>query len=264
MLPLMGRSELSAETGRMRLNRFLARCGVASRRRSDELVQQGAVSVNGEVVREPALSVDPAADRVECAGRAVLLPGAYEYIVLHKPAGCLVTRSDTRGRPTVFELFDKLHPGTIAVGRLDMDTTGLLLLTDDGELAFRLMHPRFTVEKVYEALVVGCPSESALEQLRQGVELEDGMTAPARIELKEVVPRRGGVDSRVLLSIHEGRKRQIRRMLRAVGHPVRKLHRCTFADLDLDLERPDQWRHLTPVEVAHLGAQVGLERGAAS
>jgi 23S rRNA pseudouridine2605 synthase len=258
----MGTPELGALGGPMRLNRFLARSGVASRRRSDQLVQQGAVTVNGEVVREPALSVDPSADRVECAGQLVSLPEAYEYIVLHKPAGCLVTRRDVRGRPTVFDAFDQLHPGTIAVGRLDMDTTGLLLLTDDGELAFRLTHPRFTVDKVYEAVVVGHPGESALEQLRQGLELDDGMTAPAQVELKEDLPRRGGVDCRLAVTIHEGRKRQVRRMLRAVGHPVRQLHRRSLADLELDMASPGQWRYLEESEVAALRFHVGLDRSA--
>ena len=137
----------------MRLNRFLARCGIASRRRSDELIQSGAVLVNGEIVDEPGRVVAVGNDRVEYQGQPVALPALYEYILLNKPAGYLVTRSDPDGRPTVFDLLQDLHPGTVPVGRLDMDTTGLLLLTDDGALGSRLLHPRFTVDKRYMAVV---------------------------------------------------------------------------------------------------------------
>ena len=183
---------------------------------------------------------------------------AFEYIVYHKPAGTLVTRRDTRGRSTVFDQFSDLHPGTVAVGRLDRDTTGLLLLTDDGELAFRLTHPRFAVEKLYEAVVRGRPDHATLARLRAGIELDDGMTAPARVEIQERRAVVRDAETRLSVCIHEGRKRQIRRMFRTVGHPVRALKRVALAGLELDLSRPGQWRHLQPAEVAALRFQVGL------
>jgi 23S rRNA pseudouridine2605 synthase len=257
----MNPAEMETVSGTMRLNRFLARSGVASRRKSDALIAQGVVRVNGQVISQAGVSVDPAVDRVEYDGRVVCLPGTLEYVLFHKPLDCLVTRSDTRGRPTIFAHLVGLRSGTMPVGRLDMDTSGLLLLTDDGELAFRLMHPRFVVDKVYEAVVSGRPDEGAAEKLRQGVELDDGMTAPARVEIGPSHPRDYGVDTRLVLTIHEGRKRQVRRMLRAVGHPVRQLHRTELAGLHLDLPEPGSWRRLSTAEVAALGAQVGLERG---
>lgn len=243
---------------RMRLNRFLARAGIASRRKSDGLIQGGKVCVNGKVVVDPWQSIEPGRDCVEAQGCPVALPEAFEYLLFYKPAGCLVTRRDTHGRPTVFDYFEGLHPGTVAVGRLDQDTTGLLLLTDDGELAFRLAHPRFAVDKHYEAVVRGRPGEAVLAQLRAGVDLDDGRTAPAQVELAESRPVRGGVETRVIVCIHEGRKRQLRRMFRVVGHPVRELKRVAFAGLRLDLSHPGHYRRLGAEEVAGLRLQVGL------
>jgi pseudouridine synthase len=242
----------------MRLNRFLGRAGIASRRRSDALIRSGAIRVNGETVTEPGRSIECGRDRVEFQGRPVVLPETFEYIAFHKPRGYLVTRRDTHGRPTVFDQIPGLHSSTVAVGRLDLNTTGLLLLTNDGELAFRLAHPRFEIDKRYEAVVKGRPDETVLARLRAGVELEDGMTAPARVELHDVAAVRGGEEARLTLSICEGRKRQIRRMLRTVGHPVRALQRVAFAGLELDLPRPGQWRFLSPAEVDALKARVGL------
>ena len=239
---------------RMRLNRFLARAGVASRRKSDELILGGRVRVNGETVAEPGRTVMVGEDRVEVAGQQVVLPEGFEYILLHKQRGCLVTRRDTHGRPTIFDLVNPLRPGTVAVGRLDQDTTGVLLLTDDGELAFRLLHPSRQVEKRYEALVAGKPDAGDLITLRQGVDLEDGPTSPAQVRL------RGGDEheARLEISIHEGRKRQVRRMCAAVGHPVKRLKRTTFAGLGLGRLKPGQWRQLTPGEVRALRARAGL------
>jgi len=242
----------------MRLNRFLARAGIASRRKSDALIRRGAVSVNGDVVAEPGCSIVVGRDQVVFQGRQVVLPEAFEYIVLHKPAGHLVTRGDTHGRPTVFDRVDGLHPGTVAVGRLDLDTTGLLLLTDDGELAFRLTHPRFEIDKRYEVVVAGKPGAAALDRLRGGVELEEGPTAPARVQVQHTRTLTRGVETRLIISIHEGRKRQIRRMCRVVGHPVLALKRVAFAGMGLDLPREGQWRYLTAAEVHKLRSQVGL------
>ena len=242
----------------MRLNRFLARSGVASRRKSDDLIVSGVVLVNGEVVDQPGNSVDPLRDRVECEGRLVQLPPECEYIVLNKPAGYVVTRSDTHGRPTVFDLLNGQRAGTMPVGRLDMDTTGLLLWTDDGDLAHRLLHPRFVIDKLYEAVVRGIPSENKLDLLRAGIELDDGPTAPAEIVVLESGGQRAHEQTRLRLCIHEGRKRQVRRMLRAIGHPVRQLKRVAFAGLTLDGLEEGQHRFLSVDESHALHVQVGL------
>ena len=238
----------------MRLNRFLARAGVASRRKSDDLIVSGAVRVNGEVAAEPGRTVLVGEDVVEVAGKQITQPDDFEYILLNKDRGCLVTRSDTHGRPTVFDLVSPLRPGTVAVGRLDQDTTGVLLLTDDGELTYRLLHPSRQVEKRYEALVEGKPNSTALLALRQGVDLEDGPTAPAQVRL------RGGDEweARLEICIHEGRKRQVKRMCAAVGHRVRRLKRVSFAGLGVGHLKPGQWRRLTPGEVQALRLRAGL------
>lgn len=243
----------------MRLNRYLARAGVASRRKSDDLIRSGTVAVNGNVVEEPGHSIVDGWDHVAVAGRPVVLPASFEYIAMHKPASCLTTRRDERGRPTVFEYLDGLHPGTVTVGRLDLDTTGLLLLTDDGELAYRLMHPRFKVEKHYEAVVEGVLTSSALKHLRRGILLEDGMTGPAQVR---VIRRRHGLrgkETRLELCIREGRKRQVKRMFKALGHPVVELARTRFAGLALDGLEAGRWRRLKAGEVRYLRSLVGLE-----
>jgi 23S rRNA pseudouridine2605 synthase len=226
----------------VRLNAYLARAGVASRRGADELIKAGRVRVNGE----PGVLntfVEPG-DRVELDGRE-LAPQRLAYVLLHKPAGVVTTARDPHGRPTVVDLV--AHEARVApVGRLDADTTGALLLTNDGPLAHRLAHPRYEVEKVYEAKVEGEPDDDALRRLREGIELDDGRTAPARV-------RRLG-RSRVELALHEGRKHQVKRMLEAVGHPVRRLHRSRYAGLALDGLRPGEWRELRPAELARLRA----------
>lgn len=242
----------------MRLNRFLARCGIASRRRSDELIQSGVIRINGEIVDEPGRVVAIGNDRVEYQGQPVALPDLYEYVLLNKPAGYLVTRSDPDHRPTVYDLLHDLHPGTVPVGRLDLDTTGLLLLTDDGELGYRLLHPRFVVNKRYVAVVSGDPSEHKLDILRRGMDLDDGPTAPAEVSIEDRWTDGWKKRARLSLCIHEGRKRQIRRMLRAIGHPVRELARVEFAGLRCDGLAAGQHRDLAATEVRDLKAEVGL------
>ena len=224
----------------MRLNAYLARAGIASRRKADELVKAGRVTVNGEPGQLNMFV--QSRDRVELDGERVELQ-PLSYVVLHKPAGAVTTARDPQGRRTVVELVD--HPARVVpVGRLDADTTGVLLLTNDGELAHRLAHPRYEVEKVYEAEVEGDPTDDALEQLRAGIELDDGPTSSAQA-------RRLG-PGRVELAIHEGRKHQVKRMLAAVGHPVTSLHRNRYAGLTLEGLEPGQWRELEPSEVERL------------
>ncbi len=226
----------------MRLNAFLARAGVASRRGADELVKAGRVTVNGRPGELNTLV--ERGDRVELDGRAVE-PQRLAYVLLHKPAGTVTTVRDPGGRPTVVELVD-LPERVVPVGRLDADTTGALLLTNDGPLAHRLAHPRYEMEKVYEAEVAGEPDHEALRRLAEGVELEDGRSAPARA-------RRLG-PSRLELVLHEGRKHQVKRMCAAVGHPVLRLHRSRYAGLTIEGLEPGSWRELGDEEVRRLRA----------
>ena len=228
----------------MRLNAFLARAGVASRRRADELIKAGRVTVNGEPGRLNTFVVR--GDRVELDGEP-LAAQRLAYVLLKKPPGTVTTARDPEGRPTVVELVD-LPERIVPVGRLDVDTTGALLLTNDGRLAHWLAHPRYGVEKVYEVDVEGEPDDAALRTLAEGVELEDGRTAPARARL--LAP------STIELTLHEGRKRQVKRMCEAVGHPVRRLHRSRYAGLTLAGIEPGGWRELEPGEVARLQSLV--------
>jgi 23S rRNA pseudouridine2605 synthase len=228
----------------VRLNAYLARTGVASRRGADELIKAGRVRVNG---KPGALNTFvEAGDEVELDGRS-LRPQTLAYVLLHKPAGVVTTVRDPHGRPTVVDLV-KHEARVVPVGRLDADTTGALLLTNDGPLAHRLAHPRYEVEKVYEAEVVGEPDDRVLETLRRGIVLEDGLTAPARVS--RLAP------SRIELAIYEGRKHQVKRMLETAGHPVTRLHRSNYAGLALERLGPGEWRELTGPEVESLRRRV--------
>jgi 23S rRNA pseudouridine2605 synthase len=230
----------------MRLNAYLARAGVASRRGADELIKAGRVTVNG-APGELNTFVERA-DDVRVDGRPV---GAQRlrHVLLNKPRGTITTARDPQGRPTVVDLVGG-EIRVVPVGRLDRDTTGVLVLTNDGPLAHRLAHPRYRVEKTYVVDVEGEPNDDAVRRLAEGVDLEDGPTAPARV-------RRLG-PSRLELVLHEGRNRQVRRMLEAVGHPVTKLRRSRYAGLGPGRLRPGDWRDLTRTEVAGLRRQVGL------
>lgn len=238
-----------------RLNRFLARAGVASRRASDRLIQTGKVEVNGAIVTHPGTRVEPSVDRVCVNSQLIETVDQQTYVLLNKPHGYLVSVHDPHHGQTVYNLLTAIDTRIFPVGRLDLDTWGVLLLTNDGDLAFRLTHPRYGVEKVYRALVSGCPNEAALQTLRNGVLLEDGPSAPAVVKIVQVK----GNDAVLELVLYEGRKRQVKRMCAAIGHRVRRLTRTHFAGLTRKGLVAGQWRHLTRDEVKELREKAGLE-----
>jgi 23S rRNA pseudouridine2605 synthase len=236
-----------------RLQKVLARAGLGSRRACEELIADGRVRVNGAVV-DLGARADPEHDRIEVDGVPLGVRSGLVHYLLNKPRGVVTTASDPQGRPTVVELVPA-EPRVFPVGRLDVDTEGLLLLTNDGDLAHRVMHPSHGVEKEYLAEVEGTPSRGALRRLRDGVELDDGMTAPAKVGL--LGDAQG--DGVLRLTIHEGRKRQIRRMCEAVGHPVRRLVRVRIGPLSDGRLKPGEWRSLTQAEVRDLERATGSE-----
>jgi 23S rRNA pseudouridine2605 synthase len=238
----------------MRLVKFLAGSGVASRRASEDIIRAGRVTIDGEVVRDPARDVDDS-HAVSVDGDAVGAAGQLVVYALNKPAGVVSTASDPQGRPTVVSLLGaqtRLYP----VGRLDIDTTGLILLTNDGDLAYRLTHPRFEVPKTYRVVVWNPPVRTAaIRALRIGITLEDGVTAPARVRRAE--------KEAIEITIHEGRKRQVKRMFEALGYRVRRLERVAFGALTLGDLAPGKWRRLQPEEVRALaGAGAAAQRPA--
>lgn len=236
---------------RMRLQKFLARAGVASRRGSEDLMTAGRVAINGVVVTELGAKVDPSCDIVTVDGNPVMMAEGPVYLALHKPPLVMTTMRDPQGRPTVATLVPMAeHPGLFPVGRLDYDTTGLLLFTTDGELSHRLLHPRWKVPKTYRVLVDGAPDPRDAKVLRNGIQLDDGMTAPALVRTVE----HRGLRTLMEITISEGRKRQVRRMFSAVGHPVVELERVSFGPVDLGNLGPGAWRYLTGEEVAALRA----------
>jgi len=230
------------EAGGERLQKVLARAGLASRRACEEFIAAGRVRVNGETA-VLGRRVHPATDEVEVDGVLVAVADGLVHYLLNKPAGVVSTAQDPQGRPTVVELVPD-SPRVFPVGRLDADTEGLIVLTNDGQLAHRLTHPSFGVDKEYVAEVVGRPAPGTLRRLRQGVMLDDGATAPARVSLLSPTVLR--------LTIHEGRNRQVRRMCDAVGHPVVRLVRTRIGPLADTRLAPGAWRPLTPEEVRAL------------
>jgi len=240
----------------VRLNKFLAHAGVCSRREADRWIAEGRVNVNGRAVLELGEKIDPGRDRVQVNGKPVR--GEEErplYILLNKPAGRVVSVKDPFGRPTVLDLLKHLPARVYPVGRLDLDTEGALLLTNDGELALRLTHPRYGVTKVYEVRVEGEPREEDLDKVRHGLFLEGRRSAPARIK----VVRRSHRHATLKVEIHEGRKREIRKLFEAVGFPVAGLVRTDFAGLTLDELKPGRWRYLRTAEVKRLKKLAGLD-----
>jgi len=240
----------------VRLNKFLSRAGIASRREADRLIGQGRVSVNGRAA-ELGVRVDEARDRVAVNGRPVQANPRTVHILLNKPAGYLVTMKDPQGRPTIRKLLSGLPPGVVPVGRLDFDSEGLLLLTNDGELAFRLTHPRYEIAKTYQVSVEGEVTPETLARLRRGVMIDGMNAAPDAAVVLEAGPQR----SRLRVELHEGRKREVRRMLEAVGHRVLKLKRTSFGALTVKGVPPGGWRPLTGREVSALKKRVGLTAG---
>ena len=235
----------------MRLQKYLARAGVASRRASENLMTAGRVTVNGEVVCELGAKVDPLVDEVAVDGATVRLADGPHTIMLNKPTGVITTMKAQSDARIVAELVPTdRYPGLYPIGRLDADTTGLLLFSTDGELGNGLLHPSHHVPKTYVARVKGAPSRRALESLRHGVVLDDGPTQPAEVETSKRDP------SCVRLTIHEGRYHQVKRMLEAVGHPVISLHRESFGPLTLGSLKPGEWRELDSGEVAALRGSI--------
>lgn len=237
----------------VRLQKYLADCGVASRRASEKLIAEGRVTINGEVAALGA-SVEPGVDAIVLDNKPVSLDRKV-YVVLNKPVGTVTTASDTHGRPTILECVQGVGARVFPVGRLDMDVEGVLLLTNDGELAHRLIHPKFEVHKVYLVWVEGRMTPETAIRLEQGVLLEDGLTAPCKC----VILNQGKEVTQIELTLHEGRKREVKRMCAAVGHRVRKLLRLSFANVKARGLRPGEWRYLSDAEVKGLKKLAGLK-----
>lgn len=232
----------------IRLNKYIAQSGFASRREADRLISEGRVRVNGQVILTLGHKIAAATDRVE-VGQHVIQPAAgLVYVVLNKPPGWIVTRKDPHNRPTVMQLLPTKLSGLFPVGRLDYNSEGILLLTNDGEMANRLLHPRYAIKKLYQVKVLGGPSAKLLEVLRRGIYLDGKKTAPARIVLKS----RGSKHSWLQVEVHEGRKREVRRLFKSIGHPVLILKRLRFAGLSLGSLKPGEWRFLTQAEIREL------------
>jgi len=234
----------------LRLQKLISQAGVASRRAAEKLIAEGRVTVNGETVTEMGTKADPAHDDIRVDGRRIKTTERLRYILLYKPAGYVTTRSDPQRRRTVMDLLQGVREYVYPVGRLDYDTQGLLLLTNDGDLAAKLTHPRHQVDRTYEASVAGMPDDEAIDRLRRGIPLDGRRTLPADVLLRNRGRRdRHGV---VIITIREGRNRQVRRMLEAVGYPVESLRRIRFGSLTDRGLRPGEWRELSELEVEKL------------
>jgi pseudouridine synthase len=249
---------VNSSSSAIRLQKILSQAGIASRRAAEKLIEEGRVSVNGRTIREMGVKADPAADDIRVDGRRLRAPERHRYILLNKPAGVVTTRSDPQRRQTVVDLLQGVREYVYPVGRLDYDSEGLLIFTNDGDLAARLTHPRHEVERTYEAYVSGTPDTDAIDQLRRGIPLDGRRTMPAEVK---VVSR--GVHGVLLITIREGRNRQVRRMCEAVGHPVRKLRRVRIGPIADRRLRPGEWRDLSLQEVRLLKSRVAAPRPAA-
>ena len=238
------------ERSMVRLQKFLATQGIASRRHAEDLIRDGKVTVNGVVVTDMGVKIEPGRDIIMVNGQTVTPESKKVYLMLNKPAGVLVTAQDTHDRKTVLDLIGDIDTRVFPVGRLDKDTEGLLLLTNDGALSFLLTHPSKEVTKEYHATVAGVPDEQQLDQLRQGVMIEGRLTAPARVD----IIKSGNGNAILRIRIHEGRKRQVRRMCQAIGHPVSRLIRVQFGPLTMEGLAPGSYRYLSESELKALQA----------
>lgn len=238
----------------VRLNKFLALAGVGSRRKNDDLIRSGLVSINGEVVREMGIRVNPATDRVEVEGERVNITAKPVYILLNKPKDCITTMHDERGRKTVRDLV-KTRDRVVPVGRLDRNTKGVLFLTNDGTLAHLLTHPKSEIERVYRVRVEESIPPESLRKIRRGVRLEDGM---ARVREAKVIP--GTKHRELILVIAEGRNREVRRIMEVLGHTVKDLERVSFAGLTAEGLGRGKWRYLGREEIRYLKKLVGLKK----
>jgi 23S rRNA pseudouridine2605 synthase len=238
----------------MRLQRFLSQTGVASRRKAEELILKGEIRVNDVPVREMGVKVDPEVDRISFRGRSLHLKRKFLYYLLHKPAGLLVTKRDPEGRRTIYDLMRPLDPSLNAVGRLDQESEGLILLTNDGELAYRLTHPSYEIEKTYHVSMDRLPEPGKMKELERGILLEGRMTAPARLRLLMEKPGRW-----LSIEIHEGKKRQVRRMIEWAGCRVKRLIRMKMGPLELGELPSGKWRTLSQKEITRLRREAGLD-----
>lgn len=239
----------------IRIARYLAGAGIASRRHSEELVKAGRVKVNGQIVTELGYQVDAGQDQIAVDNRLIRLEDMH-YILLYKPVGYISAVTDDRGRKTVIDLVEDYPVRLYPVGRLDYDSEGILLLSNDGEFTNLMTHPRYHIDKEYLVRVEGRLDLTAVEKLRRGVDIGDGVTSPARVTVEKV----GRHESWLKVTIHEGRNRQVRRMMEAVGYPVKQLVRTGYAFLELKGLRPGQYRELQPVEVTRLNTAAGLKQ----
>lgn len=236
----------------------MANAGVASRRKCEQLILDGKVEVNGEVVTALGVKADPATDIITVNGKPITANANKVYAAFHKPKGVITSMSDPEGRKTVLDFVKGIGARVYPVGRLDYDTEGLLLLTNDGDLANMLMHPRHHVAKTYHATVKGIPHGDVLDKLREGIQLDDGMTQPAEVEYHDVDMERQSAT--ISITIYEGRNRQVRRMFEAIGHPVVKLKRVQFGSIFLQGIPRGKFRHLTKSEVNELKMAIKANR----
>ena len=228
-----------------RLQKVLAKAGVASRRKAEELIRQGKVRVDGRIITEMGTKVDPETQNIECEGVALVSREEKVYILLHKPTGYLSTVDDPKGRPIVTDLLKNIKERVYPVGRLDLNTEGALLLTNDGELSQKILHPSHEVNKTYVAKVKGVPGRKKLDALSKGIELEGRKTWPASIKVLKTEAQ----STVIQIIIHEGRKRQVRKMFEAIGHPVLALKRTAYGQLELGGLGPGKYRFLTPRDI---------------
>jgi len=239
----------------VRLQKVLAERGVASRRGAEELIREGRVRVNGAVITELGHKVDPERDRIEVDGKRIPPPPPKVYYLLYKPYGVITSLNDPRGRPTVRDLLRRVKLRIFPVGRLDWDAEGLLLLTNDGELAARLLHPRYQVPRVYLVKVRGLLEKGEVERLREGIPLEDGPSPSMKVTLV----RRTKSNTWLQVTLHEGRNRIVKRTFAAIGHPVMKLRRVAFGPLRIGGLRPGEYRALSPEEIKRLKRWVEIQ-----